>query len=78
MNKREQQRKIKGQKQRAAKQRVQTRQLMMKIALFGVAPILLFLVGYTLYNQGPTYSPVEIVENDHIRGQINNPVSIVV
>ena len=78
MNKREQQRKIKGQKQRAAKQRVQTRQLMMKIALFGVAPILLFLFGYTLYNQGPTYSPVEIVENDHIRGQINNPVSIVV
>jgi len=33
---------------------------------------------HSLLNQGPTYSPVEIADNDHIRGQGNNPVSIVV
>lgn len=78
MRKREQQRKIKSQKQHAAKQREQSRRLLIKVALFGVAPILLFFVGYTLYIQGPTYSPVEVAENDHIRGQISSPVSIVV
>ncbi|MCG8412807.1 MAG: DsbA family protein [Pseudomonadales bacterium] len=78
MSKREQQRKIKEQKQQAAKQREQTKQLMLKVATFGVAPVLLLLVLYTLFSQGPTYSPVEIADNDHVRGRDNNPVSIVV
>lgn len=78
MSKREQQRKIKEQKQKAAKQREQTKQLMFKVATFGVAPILVLLVLYTLFSQGPTYSPVEIAESDHVRGRNNNPVSIVV
>ena len=78
MRKREQQRKIKSQKQHAAKQREQSRRLLIKVALFGVAPVLLLFVLYTLFNQGPTYSPVEIAENEHIFGQRSNPVSIVV
>jgi protein-disulfide isomerase len=78
MNKREQQRKIREEKQQAAKQRAQTRQLAVKVGLFGVAPLLVLFALFTLINQGPTYSPVEIADNDHIRGLRERPVSIVV
>lgn len=78
MSKREAQRKRKEQKQKAAQQREQTRKLLFKLATFVLAPVLVLLVLYTLLSQGPTYSPVEIAENDHIRGQESNPVSIVV
>ena len=78
MNKREQQRKIKEEKQRAAKQREQTRQMAIKVGMFGVAPLLILFVLFTLLNQGPTYSPIEIADNDHIRGVRERPVSIVV
>ncbi len=78
MNKREQQRKIKEQKEQAAKQRQKTQKLFGKIAIFGALPLLLLLAVYTLLSQGPTYSPVEIAENDHLRGNPQNPVSIVV
>lgn len=78
MGKREQQRKIKEQKQQVAKQRELTRNLMLKIAGFGVFPVLLLFVLYTLFSQGPTYSPVEVADNDHIRGRLDTPVSIVV
>ena len=78
MSKREQQRKIKEQKQLAAMQRQQTQKLMMRVGLFGVAPVLLLFVLYTLFSQGPTYSPVELADNDHLRGIESTPVSIVV
>lgn len=78
MSKREQQRKIKEQKQQVAKQRAQSQKLMMKVGLFGVTPVLLLFVLYTLISQGPTYSPIEIAENDHLRGVAATPVSIVV
>lgn len=78
MGKREQQQKIKEQKQRAAKQREQTLQIMQKVGLYFVAPVLALFVLYTLFSQGPTYSPVEIAENDHVRGNPETPVSIVV
>ena len=78
MGKREQQLKIKSQKQHAAKQREQSRRLLVKVALFGAAPVLLVFFLITLFSQGPTYSPIEIAETDWIRGQISNPVSIVV
>jgi protein-disulfide isomerase len=78
MSKRDQQRKIKEQKQLAATQRQQTQKLMIKVGLFGVAPVLLLFVIFTLFSQGPTYSPIEIADNDHLRGVESNPVSIVV
>ena len=78
MSKRDQQRKIKEQKQLAARQRQQTQKLMMRVGLFGVAPILLLFVIYTLFSQGPTYSPIELADNDHLRGIESTPVSIVV
>jgi len=77
-NKRDEQRKRKEAKQRAAEQRAQTQKLMGKIGMFGVLPILVLLLVYTLYSQGPTYSTVEIAPNDHIRGDPSTPVTIVV
>jgi|TARA_B100001964_G_C14262840_1_gene616956 protein-disulfide isomerase len=78
VSKREQQRKKKEQKQHAAQQRQQTHLVMTKVAMFGVAPVLLLFVLYTLFTQGRTYSTVEIADNDHIRGLVDNPVTIVV
>jgi protein-disulfide isomerase len=78
MGKREQQQKVKEQKQRAARQREQTQKLMVKIGLFGVTPILLLFALYTIFSQGRTYSPVEIADSDHLRGVATTPVSIVV
>ncbi|MEC8454602.1 MAG: DsbA family protein, partial [Pseudomonadota bacterium] len=78
MKKREQQRKIKQEKQQAAQQKAQSKALASKVALFGIAPVLALFVLYTLLSQGPTFSPVEIADSDHIRGERGHPVSIVV
>jgi len=78
MSKREEQRKRKEAKEQAAKNRQQTQKLMMKVVMYGVAPLLILLTLYTLLSQGPTYSPVEIADSDHVRGEASNPVSIVV
>jgi len=71
MSKREQQKKVKEQKQQAAQQRERTKKL-------ALAPLLAVFVIYTLFTQGPTYSPIEVAENDHVRGVVDNPVTIVV
>ena len=78
MDKREAQRIRKEEKQRAAAHREQGQKLLLKIGLFGVAPILLLFTLYIVFSQGPTYSTVEIADNDHIRGVGATPVSIVV
>lgn len=78
MGKREQQKLKKEQKQQAAQRAQQTRQLFFKICAFVVAPVFLLLVVFTLLSQGPTYSPVEIADNDHIRGNPETPVTITV
>lgn len=78
MSKRDEQKRRKEEKQRAARQKQQTQKLMGKVGLFGVAPVLLLIVLYTIFSQGPTYSPIEIADNDHIRGTSTTPVSIVV
>ena len=78
MNKREQQRLKKQQKQEAEARKQQTRQLLIKIGTYVVAPVFVLLVLFTFLSQGPTYSPVELAENDHIRGDPTNPVTITV
>ncbi len=78
MSKREEQRKRKEAKERAAQNRAKTQKLMMKVAMYVVAPVLILVTLYTLFSQGPTYSTVEIVESDHVRGIAATPVSIVV
>jgi len=78
MNKREQQRKNKELKQQAAQQKEQTQKLLLRIGLFVVAPLFAVVILFTIFSQGPTYSPVEVAANDHIRGSTDTPVSIVV
>jgi len=78
MSKREEQKKRKEAKEQAAKGRDQTRNLMMKVGMYVVTPVLLLLTLYTLLSQGPTYSTVEIADSDHVKGRAATPVSIVV
>ena len=78
MSKRQQQKKIKEQKQAAAKQRDRAKKIGLKVFTFVITPALLLFVFYTLFTQGPTYSPVEISDSDHIRGTTENSVTIVV
>jgi protein-disulfide isomerase len=76
--KRDQQRQVKEQKQKVEQQKAETQKLLLKIGTFVVAPLFALLVLYSLFSQGPTYSTVEIVDTDHLRGAESNPVSIVV
>ncbi|MBT8145233.1 MAG: DsbA family protein [Gammaproteobacteria bacterium] len=78
MNKREQQRLKKQQKQQEAERKQQTQKLAMKIGLYVVAPVFVLVVLFTLFSQGPTYSPIELADNDHIRGDPSTPVTITV
>ncbi|MDB3993239.1 DsbA family protein [Gammaproteobacteria bacterium] len=78
MSKREQQRKIKEQKQQAAKKRENVKGLASRIFMFAFLPLLVLFTVYILLNQEPVYSTVEIADSDHVRGTGNNPVNIVV
>ncbi len=78
MGKREEQKKRKEAKQAAAQQRQKTQQALQKVGLYIIAPVLALFIVYTLLSQGPTYSPVEIADTDHIRGNPSTPVSVVV
>ena len=78
MNKREQQRIIKEEKQRAARQRERISATVRKTVFFVVIPLLVVFIAYVLLNQGTTYSTTEIAENDHVREPGAKPVSIVV
>ncbi|MGB0559543.1 MAG: DsbA family protein [Pseudohongiellaceae bacterium] len=78
MNKREQQRIIKEEKQRAARQREKISATVRKTVFFAVIPLLVVFTAYVLLNQGTTYSTTEIAENDHVREPGAKPVSIVV
>lgn len=78
MNRREKQRQIREAKQKAAKQKQQRLQIFGRLALYVALPVLLIFVVYVLVSQGPTYSPVEVAPNDHVFGDPETPVSIVV
>ena len=78
MNRREKQRQVREAKQQAARQKQQRRQVLGRLGLFVALPALALLVVWVLVTQGPTYSPVEVAPDDHIRGDPETPVSIVV
>ncbi len=78
MNRREKQRQVRENKRRAAERKQRVAQLLGLFALYVVLPLLALPVIYVLLSQGPTYSPVEIAPNDHVRGDPSTPVSIVV
>jgi protein-disulfide isomerase len=68
MSKRDEQKKIREQKQRDADQRTTRQKLLAKIAMFVLGPLVLIAVLYGMLGQGEVYSPVEIAEFDHTRG----------
>lgn len=78
MNKREQQQLKKQQKQQQAVRKQQNQKLAAKVSLYVVAPLFGLLVLFTLLSQGPTYSPSELADTDHIRGDQSTPVTITV
>ena len=78
MNRREKQRQIREAKQRAAEQKQRRMRILGRLALYIALPVLLISVVYVLVTQGPTYSTVEVAPDDHIRGDPETPVSIVV
>ncbi len=78
MNKREQQKLKKQQKQQQAVRKQQNQKLAAKVSIYVVAPLFGLLVLFTLLSQGPTYSPSELADTDHIRGDQSTPVTITV
>ncbi len=68
MNKREEQRRNREEKQKAAQARSARQKLLSKLATVIIVPLLLIAVAYGILGQGPVYSPVEIAELDHTRG----------
>ena len=78
MNRREKQRQVREAKQNAARQKQQRVQVLGRLGLYVALPVLVLFVAWVLVTQGPTYSPVEIAPNDHIRGDPETPVSIVI
>ncbi|MDP1931585.1 MAG: thioredoxin domain-containing protein [Gammaproteobacteria bacterium] len=68
MSKREEQKKIREQKQRESEQRTARQKLVAKIAMFVLGPLLVITVIYAMMGQGEVYSPIEIAEVDHVRG----------
>lgn len=78
MNKREEQKKRREEKQRAAAKNQGSKRLLGKLGLFIALPALAVVVVYTFFSQAPTYSPVQIADNDHLRGDREAPVTIVV
>ena len=78
MNRRQKQRQIRETKQKAARQKAQRLRILGRLGLYVALPVLLIFVIYVLVSQGPTYSPVEVAPNDHVFGDPETPVSIVV
>lgn len=68
MNKREEQRKIREEKQKAAQSRKTRQKLIAKVATILIVPLLLITIVYALMGQGPVYAPDEIADVDHVRG----------
>lgn len=68
MSKREEQRKIREEKQQLAQSRSARQKLIAKTATILLVPLLLIAVLYAIMGQGKVYSPVEIADTDHTRG----------
>lgn len=71
MNKREEQRRIREEKQKAAQLRSTRQKLIAKTAMFLIVPLLVITVLYAIMGQGRVYSPIEIAPYDHTRGNPN-------
>lgn len=68
MNKKERQRLIREQKQKAAARRDRIRQIGSRVAMVVLVPLLIIGVLYGLLGQGEVPGPAEVTEADHVRG----------
>ena len=68
MNKREQQKLIREQKQQAATKRNLSQKKISNTALILLVPLLLIAVLYGLMGQGTVYPPDQLAPNDHVKG----------
>lgn len=68
MNKREQQKLIREQKQQAAQQKSVRQKNLTRIALVVLVPLLLIGVLYGLLGQGTAYPPDQVAATDHVKG----------
>ncbi len=73
MNKREQQKLIREQKQQAAQKKSERQKKLGRIALVILAPLLLIGILYGMLGQGTAYPPDQVADTDHVKG---NPEGI--
>lgn len=68
MNKREQQRLIREQKQQEAEKKAKIRKNMTRLAMVVVIPLVIISVIYGLMGQGEVLPPDQVSERDHVKG----------
>lgn len=78
MNKREQQRLIREQKQQAAERSSARGKQITRVAVFVLVPLLLIAVFYGISGQGEIYPPDQISANDHVKGNPDSEITMVV
>lgn len=78
MNKREQQRLIREQKQQAAERKALFSKNATRIAAVVLIPLILIGVFYGLLGQGEVYPPDQVGSADHVKGNPEAPVTLVV
>jgi protein-disulfide isomerase len=77
-NKKEEQRRIKEEKQAAAAQRSRLQNVLMKVGLGILVPLVVVVLLYGLFSGQPTLPPDAISELDHVRGNPNAQVTVTV
>lgn len=78
MNKREQQRQIREQKQQAAQRKEVMKKNLTRAALVVCLPLLAIAILWGLMSQGDTYPPDQVAETDHMLGNPDAPVTLMV
>ena len=77
MNKREQQKLIREQKQQAAQKKDVAKKNFTRIAMVILVPLVIIGILYGLLGQGTTYPPDQVAENDHVKGNPDGVVLVV-
>ena len=78
MSKKEEQRKIKEEKQAAAKRKQPINGMLIKAAVVILVPLALFVFYQGLFSGPPSLPPSQVGEADHVRGALDSNVTITV
>lgn len=77
MNKREQQKLIREQKQQAALKKNSKQKNITRLALVVLVPLIVIGVLYGLLGQGTTYPPDQVAANDHVKGSADGVTLVI-